>query len=65
MSEIRVIIDRPKCAGYANCLEAAPEVFDLDAEDVAVTLAESYPESDRALLENAARRCPAKAITLA
>ncbi|MDH4077123.1 MAG: ferredoxin [Acidimicrobiia bacterium] len=61
---IRLVVDRPACKGYANCLDAAPGLIDLDEHDVAVTLAETYSEADRAALERAVDRCPARALRL-
>jgi ferredoxin len=52
------------CRGYANCLEVAPDVFDLGDDDIAFVLAPDYPEDRRAELERAAQRCPVRAITL-
>ncbi len=61
---LRLVVDRPACKGYANCLDAAPGLIDLDEHDVAVPLAETYPETDRAALERAVDRCPARALRL-
>jgi ferredoxin len=63
-TRIRVSVDRGLCNGYANCLDAAPDVFDLGEDDIAVVLAPDHPEDRRADLERAAQRCPVKAITL-
>jgi ferredoxin len=64
MAALRLVVDRPACKGYANCLDAAPGLIDLDEHDVAVPLAENYPEDDRAALERAVDRCPARALRL-
>lgn len=61
---VRVVVDRDRCQGYANCLEAAPSAFELDQHDIAVPLAATFPASMRPELESAARRCPVAAITL-
>ncbi len=61
---LQVVVDRDRCQGYANCLEAAPAAFELDQHDIAVPLAATFPVSMRPHLEAAARRCPAAAITL-
>lgn len=61
---IRVVVEASLCHGYANCLAAAPDVFDLDESDRAQPLLDAYPEEQRALLERAVRRCPTSAITL-
>jgi ferredoxin len=50
--------------GYANCLSAAPGLFTLNDHDIAEPVPPEQPESDRATLEDAARRCPTGAITL-
>ena len=62
MTAVRVQIVRSACAGYANCLDVAPDIFDLDEHDVAVVVASEFPSEQRQLLEDAAHRCPAKAI---
>ncbi len=61
---IAVEVDEQLCQGYANCLDAAPEVFELGEDDIARPRARRYPSSRRGELEEAARRCPAKAIRL-
>ena len=37
----RVVVDRDACSGYANCLDAAPEIFDVDDHDLVTVIAES------------------------
>ncbi len=61
---LRVVVDRDLCRGYGNCLDAAPDAFDLDDDDIAVTLADTFPASDRVVLERAVDRCPAHALRL-
>jgi len=63
-AELVVVVDRVRCRGYANCLDAAPDVFSLDDDDVAIVARGGYPASDGPRLEDAARRCPAKAIRI-
>lgn len=64
MSGFRVEVIRDRCAGYANCLDAAPEIFDLDEHDIAVVVAEDVPADQGEALDMAVRRCPAKAIVV-
>lgn len=64
MTGLRVEVIRAKCAGYANCLDVAPEIFDLDEHDIAVVSAGQYPIEQKDLLVDAAIRCPAKAIVV-
>jgi ferredoxin len=41
---MRVGIDLSRCAGYGNCIEAAPDVFDMsDDADVAVKGRQGLP----------------------
>ena len=61
---IHVVIDPDRCAGYANCLAAAPGVFTMGEDDVAHVLHSPYPEAEREVLERAVSLCPAKAISL-
>jgi ferredoxin len=64
MARLGVEIIRELCAGYANCLDVAPDVFDLDEHDIAVVRNHDYSVDQRERLEHAARRCPAKAIVV-
>jgi len=62
---IRVFVDRDLCSGYANCLDAAPEVFDLDERDVAFVAADvDVLSAHRAAIERAVKVCPVGAITI-
>ncbi len=62
---MRVEVDLTRCAGYGNCVEAAPEVFQMsDVADVADVI---LPEPGDELAESvhkAARVCPADAIVI-
>lgn len=58
---LRVEIDRDLCVGFGDCVEVAPDAFELDGENVAVfTRPEATSRQD--LLE-ACRACPVDAIT--
>ncbi len=61
---LRVLVDRARCQGYANCLDAAPDAFELDEHDIAVARADRFPAARRGELELAVRRCPAHALRL-
>jgi ferredoxin len=56
--KVKVHIDRDACLAYGDCAELAPEAFEVD--DVA-RLVGSAPIGK---LVEAARACPAEAITL-
>ena len=64
MTSIKVEVVRSACAGYANCLDVAPHIFDLDEHDIAVVAQAKYSEEHRATIQDAAHRCPAKAIVV-
>ena len=52
------------CQGYANCVDAAPEVYDIDDDGVVVLLREEITEEERPRIEEAARSCPVNALTI-
>jgi ferredoxin len=52
------------CQGYANCVVAAEDCFDMDDSGVVTVLRPSVPDEDRARVEQAARSCPVAALTL-
>ncbi|HEY7621943.1 MAG TPA: ferredoxin [Solirubrobacteraceae bacterium] len=60
----RPIADRDTCQGYANCVAAASDVYDIDDNGKVVLLTETIDETDRARVEEAARSCPVGALSL-
>jgi ferredoxin len=54
--------DFEACQGYANCVDAAPDVYDIDDDGVVVLLKEEIPHEDRPRIEEAARSCPVSAL---
>jgi ferredoxin len=61
---MRVVVDFDRCDSNGLCAEAAPELFELDADDVLhIPGGELTPDRWRAA-EEAARSCPKLAITL-
>ena len=61
---MRAIVDRRRCQGHAQCLVAAPEVFDLDDDSRSVVLADPLPEGSELDAREAADRCPEAAISI-
>ena len=53
------------CEGFANCLVAAPDLFDLDDDDKVIILQGELDETERARVEEAIRSCPVAALTIA
>ena len=59
---IRLCIDRSLCVGFGDCVDLAPEAFQLDEEDIVILL---DPERvDRERLIKACDACPVDAITV-
>jgi ferredoxin len=52
------------CQGYANCVDAAPDVYDIDDDGVVVLLKDSFTDDERTRIEEAARGCPVSALTI-
>ena len=52
------------CQGYANCVDAAPDVYDIDDDGVVVLLKDSFTDDERTRIEEAARSCPVSALTI-
>jgi ferredoxin len=57
----RIEIDRQLCSGFGSCVDAAPEVFEIDRSGVAALL---VSESDEAGVLDAAASCPMGAISV-
>jgi ferredoxin len=61
----RVVLDLETCQGYANCVMAAPEVFDIDEKTgLAILLQEQPDDAQRDAVEEAVRQCPTESISL-
>lgn len=56
--------DLEACQGYANCVVAAEDVFDINDDGVVLLLKTNVPDSDRARIEEAARTCPVSALSV-
>jgi ferredoxin len=62
--EMNIEIDLNKCQGYAQCVHEAPEIFNLNADGVAETLAAGVTEDNEKYALAAADLCPMQAITI-
>jgi ferredoxin len=58
----QIIVNRELCESNAECVSLAPEVFELDDEDLCVVVDPEGARDKRIL--DAARACPTDAITL-
>jgi ferredoxin len=59
-NRIQVTVDRGLCIGSADCVDTAPDVFQLDEEDKAVVVDPDGASVDDVL--TAAGNCPVSAI---
>ena len=63
MSEVQIRVDRALCIGSGDCVDTAPDVFELDDEDKAVVIDPHGAPLDDVL--EAAGNCPVTAIFVA
>jgi ferredoxin len=62
---MRIEVDLTRCTGTANCVVAAPDVFEIaDDEDQVHVLVGEVPEERLAAVENAVRMCPQGALQI-
>jgi ferredoxin len=59
-NRIRVEVDRSLCIGSGDCVDTAPDVFELDEEDKARVI--DPDGNDRDTVLDAAMGCPVSAI---
>ena len=60
LNQIAVEVDRGLCIGSGDCVDTAPDVFQLDAEDKAVVVDPDGAPVD--VVVEAAANCPVSAI---
>ena len=62
---MKVRVDQELCQGHTLCAMKAPEVFELDDVDGHSTpISEEVPPGQEALVMNAVRSCPERAISV-
>lgn len=62
VGDLRIRIDPHLCVAFGDCIEAAPDAFRLDADDVVVFLDPERSEPSRLVAACAA--CPVDALTV-
>jgi ferredoxin len=60
LNRIHVMVDRAICIGSGDCVDTAPNVFQLDEEDKAVVVDPDGASVDEVIV--AAGNCPVSAI---
>lgn len=61
IGKLHVVVQRDSCIGSGNCVKVAPDLFELDEEDVAAIKAEADGVPGEQVLE-ACRVCPVEAL---
>ena len=61
---MKITVDRDLCASHGQCEFAAPEVFSINDDGDLEIRDATPPESQRAEVEQAVRRCPSNALSL-
>ncbi|MEA3056878.1 MAG: ferredoxin [Actinomycetota bacterium] len=61
---MRVSVDLDRCEAHGVCTGIAPDVFELDDDDVLHVLLPTPPDDRLEQMREAATRCPKQAITV-
>jgi ferredoxin len=61
---MRVEVDRDLCESNAVCVGIAPDIFDLDDEDLAVVAVDEVPADRESDVREAVALCPKIALAL-
>jgi ferredoxin len=62
MAKLKITVNKGRCVASGDCVDIAPGVFQLDADEKSEVYNQSGAANDVILA--AARRCPVKAITV-
>jgi ferredoxin len=60
---IEIRLDRSRCQGYGNCVLVAPELFDLDADGLAVVNHAYVGDEHLVAVRKAVYDCPTGSIS--
>jgi ferredoxin len=60
---IRVVANRETCEGYATCIRAAPEIFDLDDDGLVKLNQEVVDDDQLGAVRRASYDCPTDSIS--
>jgi ferredoxin len=61
VGQVTIRIDRHLCVGFGDCVEVAPDAFELDEDGIAV-LRTTADQVERERLIEACRSCPVDAL---
>jgi ferredoxin len=60
---IRIKIDPSRCEGFGNCINAAPDLFDLDDNGKVVLKKDTVEDSRLEVVRRAVYDCPVNVIS--
>lgn len=61
---MHVVVDSSLCEGHGLCVVAAPDIFELDDDDILTVLNERPGPERRSAVEEAVTSCPKRAIRI-
>ena len=64
MTEYTIKYDRKKCIGATNCVQIAPDTWELDSDGLAKAKKTKISEKDLDKNVKAAKSCPTQAIEI-
>ena len=69
LTEKRIVVpvlksDVTVCQGYANCVETAPDAYDVGDDGKVVLLRQDITEAEQPRFEEAVRSCPMNALRI-
>jgi ferredoxin len=62
---MRIVVDYTLCESNADCMRLVPEVFEVRDDDRLYLKTERPPDALRARVDEAVRRCPKQALSVA
>ncbi len=61
---MKAIVDPDLCTGCELCVDTCPEVFEMNDDDLAVTIVDTVPADAEDTAQEATDDCPSEAITI-
>lgn len=60
---MKAIVDKDACIGCGLCESVCPEVFEMDADSIAIVLVDPVPPESEECTKQSEDECPVDAIT--